>query len=91
MRAHEATGELALSVRLRDAHAHGCAVWDGAAFEGGPGGLPAFRRAGMLRDDYVHYTRRGAVRMAMAIGDALMQRWDLRAQAIRRDPIMAAH
>lgn len=53
----------------------GCAFWDALAFMGGEGSMALWARAepAMGRPDHIHLSRRGYVRMGMAITDALMQ------------------
>ena len=53
----------------------GCAFWDALAFMGGEGSMAlwALAEPAMGRPDHTHLTRRGYVRMGMALTDALMQ------------------
>ncbi|MCB9707070.1 MAG: hypothetical protein H6711_34835 [Myxococcales bacterium] len=53
----------------------GCAFWDALAFMGGEGSMVLWAMAepAMGRPDHIHLTRRGYVRMGMALTDALMQ------------------
>ncbi len=62
------------------AAAKGCAFWDAYAFMGGEGSMDLWAKARpqMGRDDHIHLTRRGYVRMGMAFTDALMQGFDQR-------------
>lgn len=72
--------------RLRDivrvqedvARRHGCAFWDTQAFMGGELGMLNWVAAvpAMARPDHLHLTRRGYMRMGMALADALMQGYD---------------
>lgn len=56
----------------------GCAFWDAYAFMGGEGSMELWSKATpqMGRDDHIHLTRRGYVRLGMAFTDALMQGFD---------------
>ena len=56
----------------------GCAFWDGMAFMGGVGSMHtwATSKPRMASRDHIHFTRRGYVRMGMAIADALMVEFD---------------
>lgn len=56
----------------------GCAFWDGMAFMGGVGSMHtwATSKPRMASRDHIHLTRRGYVRMGMAIADALMVEFD---------------
>ncbi|MEM6993728.1 MAG: GDSL-type esterase/lipase family protein [Myxococcota bacterium] len=58
----------------------GCAHWDALSFVGGEGAKPAWVEAGLARDDYLHLTRAGYVRLGIGFADALMQRYDWRRQ-----------
>lgn len=60
------------------AAAKGCAFWDALAFMGGAGSMVLWAEAqpAMGRPDLIHLTRRGYVRMGMAITDALMDAFD---------------
>ncbi len=57
---------------------HGCAFWDGVAFMGGEGSSHtwATSKPQMASRDHIHLTRRGYVRMGMAITDAIMAEFD---------------
>ena len=63
-------------IERRLAGEYGCAFWNSLAFMGGHGAKAAWLEAGLGKDDYLHLTRRGYVRMGMAITDALMQHYD---------------
>jgi hypothetical protein len=56
----------------------GCGFWDMLAFMGGPMSMPNWMaaRPPMARGDGVHLTRRGYVRVGMALTDALMADFD---------------
>lgn len=56
----------------------GCAFWDGVAFMGGPGSMHtwATSRPQMASRDHIHFTRRGYVRVGMAVTDAIMAGYD---------------
>ena len=56
----------------------GCGFWDTLAFMGGEMSMPRWVAATprMARDDHIHLTRRGYVRMGMALADALMVDFD---------------
>jgi hypothetical protein len=54
----------------------GCAIFDGGTLLGPPDGMRAWIDAGLGRKDFVHLTARGNVLYGMAVGDALMERWD---------------
>lgn len=62
------------------APAYGCAFLDTRAVFGGEGSKAAWVEAGLGKDDYLHLTRAGYLRFGMAVGDALVQRHDWRAQ-----------
>ena len=52
----------------------GCGFWDALAFMGGAGSMHvwATSQPPMAKKDHIHLTRRGYVRMGMALTDALM-------------------
>jgi lysophospholipase L1-like esterase len=56
----------------------GCAFWDGIAFMGGVGSMHqwANSKPRMASRDHIHLSRRGYVRMGMAITDAIMAEFD---------------
>lgn len=66
------------AIERRLAAEFGCAYWDALTFAGGEGAKAAWVGAGLARDDYLHLTRAGYVRLGIAISDALMQRYDWR-------------
>lgn len=57
-----------------------CGFWDTYAFMGGAGSMHEWTRSKpqMGAGDHIHFTRRGYVRMGMALGDALMRSYDER-------------
>ncbi|TPV93864.1 MAG: hypothetical protein B7733_18310 [Myxococcales bacterium FL481] len=57
----------------------GCGFWDALAFMGGVGSMHlwATSKPQMAAGDHIHFTRRGYVRMGMALTDALMVDYDL--------------
>lgn len=79
-------GEVIPRLRLREirrvqrelASDYDCAFLDARAIIGGEGAIAQWVEAGLARDDHLHMRRPGYVRYGMAIGDALMQRYDLR-------------
>lgn len=58
--------------------AAGCGFWDTLAFMGGELSMVQWVHAipRMAKDDYIHLTRRGYVRMGMALVDAMMEGFD---------------
>ena len=60
--------------------AYGCAFLDARAIVGGEGAIAQWVEAGLAREDHLHMKRPGYIRYGMAIGDALMQHYDLRAR-----------
>lgn len=56
----------------------GCGFWDGVAFMGGVGSMHTWATASpqMGSRDHIHLTKRGYVRMGMALTDALMVGYD---------------
>lgn len=56
------------------AYEMGCGFWDALAFMGGAGSMHvwATSQPPMAKKDHIHLTRRGYVRMGMALTDALM-------------------
>lgn len=67
-----------VAVQRELAAAAGCGFWDGQAFMGGPGSMATWAAAAppLARPDLLHLTRRGALRMGEAIGDALLWSFD---------------
>ncbi len=72
-----------IDVQRQVAAGHGCGFWDLQAFMGGELSMLQWVRSDppMARPDHIHLTRRGYVRMGMALADALMDGFD------RRDPL----
>lgn len=72
-----------IDVQRRVAAEHGCGFWDLQAFMGGELSMLQWVRSEppMARPDHIHLTRRGYVRMGMALADALMDGFD------RADPL----
>lgn len=66
-------------VQRRLAPEYGCAFFDALQMVGGHGAKSAWVNAGLAREDYLHLTRRGYVRLAMGFADALMHRYDWKA------------
>jgi len=62
----------------RIAREAGCAFWDLRAFMGGELSMIQWVHANpqMAKEDHIHFTRRGYVRMGMALVDAMMQDFD---------------
>lgn len=56
----------------------GCGFWDALAFMGGELSMLQWVHAipQMAKADYIHLTRRGYVRMGMALVDAMMEGYD---------------
>lgn len=67
-----------IEVQRRVAAELGCAFWDAQAFMGGELSMPRWASSNppMARDDHIHLTRRGYVRMGMALVDAMMVPFD---------------
>ncbi len=68
-------------IQRRLAPEYGCAFWDGLQFVGGTGAKAAWVEAGLARDDYLHLTRRGYVRLGLGFADALVHRYDWKTRA----------
>jgi len=70
-------GEI-VAVQARVAVEHGCGFWDLRAFMGGELAMAQWVRSTppMASPDYIHLSRRGYVRMGMALVDALMADYD---------------
>jgi lysophospholipase L1-like esterase len=66
-----------IEVQRRLALAHGCGFWD-ARRSMGDGGIARWHRAAprMAAADHIHLTRRGYVKIAIALGDALLRAYD---------------
>jgi lysophospholipase L1-like esterase len=60
------------------AYEKGCAFWDTLAFMGGVGSMHtwATSRPKMASKDHIHFTKRGYVRLGMALTDAIMADYD---------------
>ncbi len=71
-------GEI-LEVQRRVAREMGCAFWDGREFMGGEGSMKAWVEAqpSFAQGDFLHFTRRGYVRLGQALSDALLLEYDL--------------
>src|SRR5690606_26662495 len=69
-----------IDIQRRIAFAKGCGFWDTYAFMGGADSMDRWVRAypAMASTDHIHLTPRGYVRMGMALGDALLRRFDWR-------------
>ncbi len=67
-----------VAVQREVATAAGCAFWDALTFMGGEGSMVSWAASepAMAQSDHLHLTRRGYTRMGMALGDALMFRFD---------------
>jgi lysophospholipase L1-like esterase len=67
-----------VAVQREVAFEMGCGFWDGLAFMGGVNSMHvwATSRPQMASKDHIHLTKRGYVRMGMAVTDALMARFD---------------
>ncbi|MGB1698660.1 MAG: GDSL-type esterase/lipase family protein [Nannocystaceae bacterium] len=61
----------------------GCGFWDSLAFMGGAGSMHTWATSvpQMAKSDHVHLTRRGYVRMGMAVTDALMAGYEASSQS----------
>lgn len=68
----------------------GCAFWDALKFVGGEGAKAAWVEAGLARDDYLHLTRAGYVRLGIGFSDALMQAYDWKRRQNQDAPSDAA-
>lgn len=60
------------------AYETGCGFWDALAFMGGAGSMHTWATSlpKMAKSDHIHLTRRGYVRMGMAVTDALMATYE---------------
>lgn len=67
-----------VEVQARVSAEMGCAFWDALAFMGGELSMAQWTTSvpQMAKDDYIHLTRRGYVRMGMALVDAMMMPFD---------------
>lgn len=70
----------------------GCGFWDALAFMGGPTSMGDWVHSEpqMARDDHIHFTRRGYVRLGMAVTDAIMFDYDAGTEAPGASPEIAA-
>lgn len=77
-----------VEVQRQVASEMGCGFWDALAFMGGPLSMGDWVHADprMARDDHIHLTRRGYVRMGMALTDALMFDYDAGTEAVAVGP-----
>lgn len=60
------------------AYEMGCGFWDAMEFMGGPGSMHTWATSSpqMASRDHIHFTRRGYVRLGMAVTDAIMATFD---------------
>ena len=67
-----------IAVQRQLAQVFGCAFWDTYAFMGGEGSMHRWHKAypSMASKDHIHFTPRGYVKLGMALGDAIMDRFD---------------
>ncbi|MCX4247689.1 GDSL-type esterase/lipase family protein [Paraliomyxa miuraensis] len=67
-----------ITVQRRVASEMGCAFWDTKAFMGGELSMPLWAAAQppMAKQDHIHFTKRGYVRIGMGVVDALMMGFD---------------
>jgi lysophospholipase L1-like esterase len=67
-----------VDAQARVARDMGCGFWDTQAFMGGALSMVTWAHANppMARDDHIHFTRRGYVRIGMALVDAMMMNFD---------------
>ena len=67
-----------IDVQRRVAADHGCGFWDTKAFMGGHLSMPMWASAvpPMAKSDHIHFTKRGYVRIGMAVVDAMMVDFD---------------
>ncbi|MCA9706217.1 MAG: hypothetical protein KDK70_10240 [Myxococcales bacterium] len=67
-----------IDVQRRVAADHGCGFWDTKAFMGGDLSMPLWAAAQppMAKQDHIHFTKRGYVRIGMAVMDAMMVAFD---------------
>lgn len=69
------------------AASYGCAFLDLLALFGGPGSKTAWVAAGLGKDDHLHLTRAGYLRVGMGVADALLQGYDWRAAQAHGDAL----
>lgn len=67
-----------IAVQRRVAAEMGCGFWDTKAFMGGELSMPLWAAAQppMAKQDHIHFTKRGYVRIGMALVDAMMLGFD---------------
>lgn len=67
-----------INIQREMAYEKGCGFWDTRAFMGGVGSMDTWSNARpqMASKDHIHFTRRGYVRIGMALADALMIGFD---------------
>lgn len=67
-----------IEVQRRVSAESGCAFWDTKAFMGGKGSMPLWAAAQppMAKQDHIHFTKRGYVRIGMGLVDAMMMGFD---------------
>lgn len=67
-----------VEIQARVAAEKGCGFWDTLAFMGGPLSMTKWVHATpqMAKNDHIHLTRRGYVRLGMALVDAMMLAYD---------------
>lgn len=67
-----------IEVQRRVALEHGCGFWDTKAFMGGELSMTLWATAEppMAKQDHIHFTKRGYVRIGMALVDAMMVAYD---------------
>lgn len=67
-----------INIQRELAYEKGCGFWDTRAFMGGVGSMETWANARpqMASGDHIHFTRRGYVRIGMALADALMIGFD---------------
>ncbi|MEM7157591.1 MAG: GDSL-type esterase/lipase family protein [Myxococcota bacterium] len=67
-----------IEVQRRVAAEHGCGFWDTKAFMGGELSMTRWAAAQppMAKQDHIHFTKRGYVRIGMALVDAMMVEFD---------------
>lgn len=70
------------------AYEAGCGFWDALAFMGGAGSMHTWATSvpQMAKGDHIHLTRRGYVRLGMAVTDALMAGYEATARGVERPP-----
>ncbi len=73
------------------AYEAGCGFWDALAFMGGAGSMHTWATSvpQMAKSDHIHLTRRGYVRLGMAVTDALMADYEQTARGVDPEPSSA--